>query len=223
MNNLPTHISLTFIAITLITTFLFYLATNKNKKTLFVVLALAAAQGVLAYQGFFLATESIPPRLIFLLIPSVALILYAFNSEKGKAFMDQINSETYTYLHTVRIVVEIVILWLFLEQLMPESMTFEGRNFDVLSGLTAPFIAYFGFRKKTLGRKTLLAWNIICLLLVLQVVITGALSAPSVLQQIEFSQPNIAIFIFPFVWLPGIVVPIVIFGHLIAIRKFLIK
>jgi cytochrome c biogenesis factor len=98
-------------------------------------------------------------------------------------------------------------------------MTFEGRNFDILSGISAPFIAYFGFNKRTLSRKTLLVWNVVCLALVLQVVVTGILSAPSAIQQFSFDQPNYAILIFPFVWLPGIVVPIVIFGHLTSIKR----
>ncbi len=221
MLDLPLYISLTFIGITVITIGLFYFASNKNNKALLCILVLAIAQGLLASQGFFLASESIPPRLIYLLIPSVTIVIYLFNSKNGRAFIDEINLETYTYLHTIRIVVEVVILWLFIQGLMPESMTFEGRNFDILSGLSAPFIAYFGFRKKTLSTKALLTWNIACLLLVLQVVITGSLSAPSVLQQIEFDQPNTAIFLFPFVWLPGIVVPIVIFGHLVAIRRLI--
>ena len=106
---------------------------------------------------------------------------------------------------------------------MPESMTFEGRNFDILSGLSAPFIAWLVFRKGIGGRKVLIAWNLICLLLVLQVVATGLLSVPSVFQQLSFDQPNVAVLHFPFVWLPGIIVPAVIFGHLLALRQLVFQ
>jgi len=98
-------------------------------------------------------------------------------------------------------------------------MTFEGRNFDILAGLSTPFIAYFGFTKKTIGRKFLLAWNIICLLLLLNIVVNAILSAPFVFQQFAFDQPNIAILYFPFVWLPGFIVPVVLFSHLVLIRR----
>ena len=137
--------------------------------------------------------------------------------------MDQINLTNYTYLHTIRVGVEFVLLWLVFEKLMPESMSFHGRNFDILSGITAPLIAYYGYINKKLSHKLLLIWNVVCLLLVLQVVITGVFSAPSAIQKLAFDQPNEAVLYFPLVLLPSIVVPIVIFGHLVAIRKYMIS
>jgi hypothetical protein len=98
-------------------------------------------------------------------------------------------------------------------------MTFEGRNFDVFSGITAPFIAYFGFRKKTLNRKIILAWNFICLALLVNIVVNAFLSAPTPVQQFAFDQPNIAILYFPFSWLPTFIVPVILFGHLVSIRR----
>ena len=126
--------------------------------------------------------------------------------------------KTITLLHTIRIPVECGMLGLYTIGLMPESMTFEGRNFDVLSGISAPFIAYFGYVKKTLPNRVIVAWNVICLLLVIQVLITGALSAPSVIQLIDFDQPNSAVLFFPYAWLPAIIVPIVVIGHLAVLR-----
>lgn len=180
---------------------------------------MAVTQAVLSLNGFFLVTDSFPPRLFFIIGPPLLLIILAFTTKKGKTFIDQIDLKVYTYLHTIRVGVEIVLLWLFIQKLVPQSMTFEGRNFDILSGLTAPLVAYFGFHRNRLNKKILLAWNVICLLLVLQVVITGILSAPTAFQKLSFDQPNVAVLYFPMVWLPGIVVPIVIFGHLMAIKR----
>lgn len=222
MVNLPIYVSLTFVLITLITTILFYYATNKNNKVLFFVMGLLSLHGILAINGFFLITDTVPPRFPLLVLPSIIGMIMLFTTTKGKLFIDSINLETYTYLHTIRIVVEIVLLCLFLGQLIPESMTFEGQNFDILSGLTAPFVAYFGYKRKTLHPKMILAWNVTCLLLLLQVVVTATLSAPSTIQQFAFDQPNIAILNFPFAWLPSVVVPIVIFGHLVAIRRYFV-
>ena len=98
-------------------------------------------------------------------------------------------------------------------------MTFEGRNFDILAGITAPIIAYFGLTKTTLSRQTILLWNFICLALLLNIVINALLSAPSPIQKFAFDQPNIAILNFPFSWLPTFIVPIVLFGHLTSIRQ----
>lgn len=217
----PVYISLTYLALTLVSMVLFYLSTGKNKLIMLIVLLLATIQSVLSLNGFFLRTDTVPPRLLAAVLPPFLLILLAFITKRGRKLIDGIDLHIYTYLHTLRVGVEMVIYWLVLRELMPESMSFEGRNFDILSGLTAPLVAYFGFRRKVLGRKAMLWWNIICLGLVLQVVITGIFSAPSVIQQWAFSQPNVAVFYFPYVLLPGLMVPMVIFGHLVAIRRFL--
>jgi len=98
-------------------------------------------------------------------------------------------------------------------------MTFEGRNFDILSGLTAPFIYYFGFVKKSLNKKIILVWNFICLALLINIVATAILSAPFTFQKLAFDQPNVAVLYFPFVWLPCCIVPLVFFSHVASIRQ----
>lgn len=223
METLPNYVGLLFIAITTVTIALFYKATNKNKVALLYILFMTVFIGILSAQDFFLDNYNLPPRFMLLIAPSILMMLITFLTKKGRAFIDNINLELYGYLHALRVAVEIVLLWLFINGVLPESMTFEGRNFDILSGLTAPLIAYFGYRQKRLPQSTLLAWNVICLGLVLQVVITGILSVPSPIQQFSFDQPNIAVLYFPFSWLPAIVVPVVIFGHLVGIRRALFK
>jgi hypothetical protein len=98
-------------------------------------------------------------------------------------------------------------------------MTYEGTNFDLFSGVTAPVVAYLCFRDSSIKTRLLLAWNIICLLLLLNVVITSALAVPFPFQQLSFEQPNIAILYFPFSLLPTVVVPLVLFAHLAAIYR----
>ena len=100
-------------------------------------------------------------------------------------------------------------------------MTFEGRNFDIISGLTAPLIYYFGYVKNTLNKAVIIGWNIVCLLLLVNIVIMAVLSAPFPFQQLAFDQPNTAILHFPFTLLPGCIVPIVLFAHLISLRNLM--
>jgi hypothetical protein len=100
-------------------------------------------------------------------------------------------------------------------------MTFEGHNFDILSGLTAPFIYYSVFVQKKLSNRYLLIWNILCLVLLLNIFITAVLAAPFRFQQLAFQQPNIAILYFPFAWLPSCIVPVVLFSHLASVRLIL--
>ena len=100
-------------------------------------------------------------------------------------------------------------------------MTFEGRNFDIVAGITAPLIAYFGLTKAKLNRQAILIWNFVCLGLLVNIVANALLSAPSPIQKFAFDQPNIAILNFPFIWLPTFIVPVVLFGHLTSIKQLI--
>lgn len=219
--NITDSLSIVFIAITGITLYHFYLATGKNLLILILLAVIGLTHAILASKQFFLNAEAFPPRLIFLLSPGLLLIILAFVTKKGRQIITDLNLEVSTNLHMVRVPVEVVLFLLASRELVPESMTFEGRNFDIFSGLTAPLIAYYGFRKQKLSKRSMIAWNIICLLLVLQVVVTGILSAPTPFQQLSFDQPNVGVLMFPFVWLPGLIVPIVIFCHLATLKRLL--
>lgn len=219
MENLPVIIPASFIVITLVTLYLFYRATGKKAIVLVITIVWLAAQAIIASKGFYQVTSGIPPRFALLIMPPMVLIAMLFMLPKGRAFIDGSDAQWLTGLHTIRIAVELVLFGLFTYQYIPHIMTFEGRNFDVLSGLTAPFVVYFGYYKRVINKRILLAWNIICLLLVINIAITAVLSAPFRFEQFGFEQPNVALLYFPFVWLPCFVVPVVVFSHLACIRK----
>jgi hypothetical protein len=221
MNNLPSYISLVFIGTTLLTIWLFFRAATYSKTTLIVLLSWTVLQSVVTLSGFYLDTQSVPPRFIFLIAPALLLFVALFNSAKGKTFFDNLSLEKLTLLHTVRVPVEIVLFWLFLQKTIPQLMTFEGRNFDILAGITAPIVYYFVFVKQTVSKKMLLVWNFACLALLFNIVINAILSAPVPFQQFAFDQPNIAITYFPFSLLASVVVPLVLLAHLVAIRQLL--
>lgn len=221
MENLPTYISIVFGLTTILTVGLFYKATNNCKTTMIILLTWLALQTLIGFSGFYTVTDSIPPRFLLLVLPSFLFIIGLFITSKGKQYIDSLDAKTLTILHTVRIPVEIVLFWLFVNKTVPELMTFEGRNFDIISGLTAPIIFYFGFIKKQLDRRIILIWNFICLGLLINIVANAVLSAPFPSQKFAFDQPNIAVLYFPFNWLPSCVVPLVLLSHLATIRQLL--
>lgn len=223
MNNLPYYINLVFIGTTLLTLWLFLRAVNYSKTSSSIVIIWTIFQSFMGLSGFYYNLDSFPPRFLLLIAPAILLIITLFNTGKGRAFIDKLSMEKLTLLHIIRIPVEIVLLWLFLQKKIPQLMTFEGRNFDILAGITAPIIYYLVFVKQNLSRKILLFWNFICLSLLLNIVINALLSAPLPFQQFAFEQPNIAILYFPFNLLPSVVVPLVLFAHLVVIRRLLKK
>lgn len=230
--NLPTYIAVTFGLTVLTTLLLFYRAITQasteatRKKGTLVLLSLIGwlmLQAVLTFNGVYRSAPAggPPPIVLFGILPVMLTLISVFATPAGRRFADSLPLANLTWLNTVRVVVELVLYWLFLHKAVPALMTFEGRNFDILSGITAPFVAYVGFTKGKLSRQLILAWNVVCLGLLLTIIVIAFLSAPTPLQQFAFDQPNLAIGNFPFSWLPTFVVPVVLFGHLVSIRQLL--
>lgn len=212
-----------FIFVTLLVVIMLYYATRKWKMLLFVLLAWMAIQLFIGESGFYIGGKTQPARFLLLAPPALAGILILFVSRSGRHFIDSFDAGQLTLLHSIRVPVEIVLYFLFLEKNVPQVMTFEGRNFDILAGLTAPLVFYFGYVRKKLPVSVLVAWNIGSLFLLFNIIILAVLSAPSPFQQLGFEQPNTAIAHFPFNWLPSVVVPVVLLAHLASLRQLLKK
>lgn len=211
----------TFIGTTLLGVWLFYRAANYSGRVLGLLAGWLLLQSLLALGGFYAVASSRPPRLLLALLPPALVIAALFNTVAGRRFLDGLRLDRLTLVHVVRVPVELVLLWLFLYKAVPQLMTFEGRNYDVLSGLSAPVVYYLVFRSRQLDWRGLLAWNIGCLLLLLNIVVNAGLAAPTVVQQFAFDQPNVAVLYFPFIALPSCLVPLVALAHLAAMRRLL--
>src|SRR5215204_6208721 len=223
METIPLYVSVILALTTVLTGWLFYKASRYSKKVLIILLAWLFIQAIVGLTGFYQDTSVLPPRFLLAIGPPMLLIVLLFLTRRGRQFIDSLNLETLTFLHIIRIPVEIVLYFLFLHKGIPEVMTFEGRNLDIISGITAPVIYYLGFVSGKLWPRTILAWNLICLALLVNIVTTAILATPYPFQKFGLDQPNVAIFYFPFVWLPAMIVPVVLLSHLASIRKLIGK
>lgn len=223
MDTIPFHINLLFILTSFLSFILFYKATRQSKPTIIILVTWIILQTILGWSGFFQVTDMIPPRLLMFVLATLLLIIGLFSTPDGRNFIDALELKQLCLVHLVRIPVEIVLYLLFLQKAIPELMTLSGRNYDILSGITAPIIYYFGFQKKILSINIILIWNFVCLGLLLNIVVNAVLAAPFPFQQFAFDQPNIAVLHFPFNWLPTLIVPIVLFSHLASIRQLMNK
>ena len=219
MEGLPAYINLLF-GLTVVATIAWFYWATKSRTFLIVAIGWVVVQSILGLMGVYQDIESLPPRIMLLgIFPTLVLILVMFLSSKGKAFIDNINLKTLTHFHSIRIPVEIVLALLYQQGFVSVYMTYEGTNFDLFSGLTASLVAFMAFRTDRVNHKLLLGWNILCLLLLLNVVITAVFALPSPFQKLSLDQPNVAVLYFPFNLLPSAVVPMVLFGHLVALRQ----
>ncbi len=223
MESLPAYVYITFFATIVLALWLFFKATHYPRPFLLLMLAWIVIQSILGITGFYNNPATMTARFPLLFLPPLLLLIFRFATKKGRAFIDSLDLPTLTLFHIIRIPVELVLFWLFVHKAVPEAMTFHGRNFDILSGITAPVVYYFGFVKKLLPKSIIIAWNIVCLLLLLNVVSNAVLSLPARYQQFDFEQPNTALGYFPFVLLPACLVPLVMFSTFAAIRQLLKK
>lgn len=232
LEDLPLYISIIFGLTTVVMLLLFFWTIKKSNsqpvrqnsiKILIGLILWLIIQAVLTLQNVYSAhIDFFPPTILLLgILPALFTIAGLFSTKKGRQFIDSLSLINLTYLNIVRVPVELVLFRLFLNKAIPELMTFEGRNFDILAGISAPIIAYFGLTKGKISRKVILLWNFICLVLLVNIVINAFLSAPSPVQKFAFDQPNIAILHFPFSLLPTFIVPVILLGHLTSIRRLL--
>lgn len=221
MNNVPLYLPLGFVATVLLTCYFLVKAAHGNKIVASLLIIWMIGQGTIAATGFYTNTQALPPRFLAMLLPPVSMVIILFATVKGRNFIDLLRPDQLTLLHVVRIPVELCLFSLYTHQLVPQLMTFEGINFDIISGITAPLIAYLGYYKKHLNKIVLLIWNLICLALLINIAYHGVLSVPTPFQRFGFEQPNIGLTYFPYVFLPGLIVPAVLFAHLSSIRQLL--
>ena len=224
LSEVPFFISGAYILLTLMFLYFFWRMLHKDlgnkiaNRTIIALLAWSTLVCVLAANGVYEDFQAKPPRFVFVVLPILGAIIYILF--KYTKVVKQLDILRLTYLHMIRVPVEIFIFIWFTYGIVPQEMTFEGRNFDILSGLTAPIVAYFiakhGVKKHV---KMAYAWNILALLLVLNIVVTAVLSLPSNFQVFGLEQPNIAVINAPFVLLPAVIVPIVIFCQIVSMIK----
>ena len=217
MNQAPALLSIAFLLVVFVTVYFLYLASNKSKLVLIVSGIWLIVQSAISLAGFYLKTNSIPPRFLLLVMPPMVLLLVLFFRKKGREIIFSFNLKRLTLLHVVRLPIELILFWLCVIKWVPELMTFEGRNLDILSGITAIPIVLIAFRRNHISKNILLIWNFLALLLVINVMVHGMLSSPSPLQQFAFDQPNIAVLHFPFNLLTSFIVPVVIFSHITSL------
>ncbi|MEZ4971876.1 MAG: hypothetical protein R2820_01125 [Cyclobacteriaceae bacterium] len=182
-------------------------------------LALVSA---LSIRGFFSNFNTFPPRLmIVLFVPLITLVWALLISKTTKELLPFISPRALTGLQVFRLFVEILLWMLFIQNLIPIQMTFEGRNFDILAGITGPIIAYLAYSKNVIGKTGVAIWNIACLCLLINIVATAILSIPGPLRYFMNEPANTIVAEFPIIWLPAFLVPLAYSLHFLSLRQLI--
>lgn len=185
--------------------------------TLLVAIVWVGLIGFLAIKGFFADFTKMPPRPGFtVLLPLPVILVIAF-SKKGSELLSAVPAYWLIGMQAFRILVELLLWRTFLQNLLPIQMTFEGYNFDVLGGILA--IPFAMIIKKKWSPKFSLAYNIIGLVLLLNIVVIAILSMPTPLRYFMNEPPNTLVGQFPFIYLPAVLVVIAYSLHIFSLRQ----
>ncbi|GAA4368364.1 hypothetical protein GCM10023185_41070 [Hymenobacter saemangeumensis] len=185
------------------------------------LLAWLAYVGVVAQSGILRDFTALPPRLLLVLLPPFAFAAALCLLPAVGRLLDTAPSAALVYVQSFRVLMEIILWLLFRAGVVPVQMTFEGRNWDILVGLTAPVVAYMCFTRRAWSPGVAMLWNLGGLALLLNIVIVSALSTPAPFRVFMEGPANTMVADLPFVWLPSFVVPVALCSHLLSLRQLL--
>jgi len=191
--------------------------TRRNKALGSAFFLWLAATGVLGSTATLHDFSQRPPRMLVLFGLAFAGIYFASYFRTFSKLTESPGLAWLIGLQVFRLPVEIFLELGHRAGFVPVQMTLEGRNWDVLTGLTALPMAWL-VRKSKAPKWLLYVWNSMGLALLLNVVVIAVLSMPTPLRHFENEPANTFVAYFPYVWLPTYLVQVAWMSHLLIFR-----
>jgi hypothetical protein len=175
--------------------------------------------GFLAYLGFFKDLTTLPPRPVFIFVLAVIVAVFIAFSKSFAQMLLATPPHWLIYIQSFRIFVELILWQAWMRELLPVQMTFEGYNFDMVSGLLAIPAGWLISKNPTSARKVGILYNVIGLLLLFNILTIAVLSMPTPLRYFMNEPSNIIVGEFPFIYIPAVFVVLAIFMHIFSLRQ----
>jgi len=176
---------------------------------------LALTAGVAA-SGLLRQSGSPPPVMPFLALSNIVAVAIAF-SRIGTRLARHLPIAALVGFQVFRLPLELILHQWYVEGVLPVTMTYAGRNFDILSGILAIPVALWAW-KGNAPRWAIAAYTVVGLGLLLRVISLAVLSSPLPFRQ-YFEGPPVQLAGYaPTVWIVPICVSGALCGHLIVLR-----
>jgi hypothetical protein len=175
----------------------------------------------IALSGLLNDWQALPPRMALVIGPPLVALVALLRSRRIGAVLDALPVWVLLAPQVFRVAVEVLLWLLYRDGRLPVQMTFEGRNWDIVVGMSAPLVAWLVARRPTEAATYLLVriWNGAGLLILGNIVAVALLSTPSPLRQFWNEPANTIIAGWPWVWLPGVLVPMAYMLHALSWRQ----
>lgn len=182
-----------------------------------VALGWLAIPGVLAATGRLDAYDRMPaPVMVLMAGLTVGTVILACSPVGGR-LVSAMPLAGLVGFASFRVSVEWVLHRLYVEGVIPVQMTYAGRNFDIVTGVTAGIVAFLIAAGRG-GRALVLIWNLLGLGLLINIIVIAVLSTPVPFRAFMNEPANRLPSMFPYVWLPTFLVQAGLFGHLLVFR-----
>lgn len=170
----------------------------------------AAASGVLRQWN------ATPPPFVFLVVGIIVLAVAIAFTRYGERLAEGVPLWMLVGFQAFRLPLELAMHGMHERGVMPVQMTYSGRNFDIVTGITALAVAWLVATGRG-GRRLVIAWNLAGLALLLNIVTIAILSTPR-FRAFGDDRLNVWVTYPPFVWLPAVMVLAALAGHLVVFR-----
>ena len=176
-----------------------------------------AVEWSLATSGVLARWSLRPPPFMVMMAALFALTLATALRGPGSRIAASASFALLIGTQAFRLPLELVMHQAAREGVMPVQMTYTGWNFDIVTGSLAIPIALLAAAGRA-PRWLIVFWNFGGLLLLINVVTIAIVSTP-VVAAFGADRLNTWIAEPPYVWLPGVLVPAALFGHVIVGKK----
>ncbi|MEK7954419.1 hypothetical protein [Luteolibacter soli] len=221
---MTTTLFLLFVAAMAVVTGWLIWRSLSNRFAIIATVALAAwlaYVGLIGHAGVIRNTDMKLPGVVFLFVP-VLLFLAVFVVRTLGGNLVAVPLTVLMALQSSRVIVELFIHQLWLDGIVPRMLTYSGANVDIYVGATALIVAWLSSHWER-GRQLAVIWNLLGLLALANVVVRAVLTAPGPLHLIHAEVPNLMIGTFPYMFIPGLFVPLAVVLHVSALRAAIAK
>jgi len=181
------------------------------------VLWLLATAG-LARLGALSEWTAQPPRLALVALGGLGLAFLLRSTEPFRTLLRSTPIQSVIGAQVFRVGVEMILFGLHATGRAPVQVTFEGRNMDILVGLTAPLVAWWVARGGASPR-LVLGWNMLGLAVLATTVGVAVTSTPGPAHLDWPGAPFTEIVRWPLVWLPAFLVPVAVLLHVASLQQ----
>ncbi len=188
-------------------------------RTVVLVIGWLALSGSLAASGVLSRFDLRPPPMALMFVAVFALSLGLGLSRPGERLVRGLPLWVLIGVQGFRLPLELVMHRAANEGVMPHEMSFSGYNFDIVTGTSAILVAALAARNRA-PRWLVAAWNAYGLLMLLVIAVVAFAASPMVKAFGDDPRHvNSWVTLFPYVWLPAVLVTAAIAGHIVVWRK----